>query len=94
MSRRAIAIPDRIIGAGPRWPRGMRRDDAAAYLGISTRKFDEWVASGLMPAPKRPDGVVVWDRYRLDQAFESLPDNAGAKDSWADLHGGTPLQAR
>lgn len=86
--------PTRIIQAGERWPRGLRRDDAAAYLGISTGKFDDWVARKLMPAPKRQDGVVVWDRLSLDQAFESLPDGGATDiDTWADL-GGNQIAAR
>jgi hypothetical protein len=35
-----------------------------------------------MPKPKRVDGVVVWDRYRLDAAFEALPDE-GASLAWS-----------
>lgn len=73
----------------------MRRDDAAAYLGISTTKFDDWVAKGVMPGPKSQDRVKVWDRYRLDQAFESLPDEADSgSDSWAHLNGGSQVEVR
>lgn len=56
-------------------PRGLRRPDAAHYVGVSSSKFDAWVAEGLMPKPKRQDGCVVWDRYALDRAFEQLPDD-------------------
>jgi len=56
-------------------PRGLRRPDAAAYVGVSATKFDEWVARGVMPSPKRLDGVVIWDRQNLDAAFERLPDS-------------------
>lgn len=81
--------------AGMRWPRGMRRDDAAAYLGISPSKFDDWVSRGIMPGPKRQDGVKVWDRMRLDQAFELLPDEAEeSQDSWAHLNDGNKIAAR
>lgn len=64
--------------------RGLRREEAAAYLGFSARKFDELVADGRMPKPKRADGVVVWDIRRLDFAFDSLPDdgNDPAVNSW------------
>lgn len=87
--------PGRVSAAGSRWPRGMRRDDAAAYLGISTTKFDDWVSKGVMPGPKRQGGVIVWDRYRLDQAFESLPDEAETSgDSWAHLNGGNSVAVR
>jgi hypothetical protein len=88
-------LPGRIAGAGERWPRGMRRDDAAAYLGISTSKFDDWVTRGIMPQAKRQDGVKVWDRYSLDQAFELLPDAAEeTSNSWAHLDGGDKFAAR
>ncbi len=57
--------------------RGLRREEAAAYLGFSARKFDELIADGRMPKPKRIDGVVIWDIHRLDLAFDSLPDDGG-----------------
>jgi predicted DNA-binding transcriptional regulator AlpA len=64
--------------------RGLRREEAAAYLGFSARKFDELVADGRMPKPKRVDGVVVWDMWRLDFAFDALPDEGGGnvENSW------------
>jgi hypothetical protein len=55
-------------------PRGLRRQTAAYYVGVSPTKFDEWVAQGLMPQPKQEGGVVVWDRLNLDIAFGELPD--------------------
>lgn len=73
-------------------PRGLRLPQAAAYVGVSPRKFQEWVDAGFMPKPKRQGGVVVWDRFRLDESFEALPDGAGNGgeialhvDTWADL---------
>jgi predicted DNA-binding transcriptional regulator AlpA len=57
--------------------RGLRREEAAAYLGFSARKFDELIADGRMPKPKRIDGVVVWDIHRLDLAFDALPEEGG-----------------
>ncbi|MBY0383253.1 MAG: hypothetical protein K2W78_15195 [Xanthobacteraceae bacterium] len=54
-------------------PRGLRRDNAAIYVGLSISKFGQLVADGRMPKPKRVDGSVVWDRFRLDEAFEDLP---------------------
>ena len=54
-------------------PRGLRRSSAAAYVGVSATKFDDWVARGLMPQPKRVDGIVVWDRLEIDAAFDDLP---------------------
>lgn len=55
-------------------PRGMSRDDAARYVGVSTTKFDEMVADGRMPRPKRVDGRVIWDRLRIEAAFTDLPE--------------------
>ena len=54
--------------------RGLRRTEAAAFIGVSPTKFDEWVTKGIMPKPKRQDGVVVWDMVALDAAFDALPD--------------------
>jgi predicted DNA-binding transcriptional regulator AlpA len=54
-------------------PRGLRREDAAAYIGISSTKFDELVRDGRMPQPKCVDRRKLWDRYALDAAFEELP---------------------
>lgn len=59
-------------------PRGMSRDEAARYVGVGATKFDEMVADGRMPRPKRIDGRVVWDRIRIESAFTDLPDD-GAK---------------
>jgi predicted DNA-binding transcriptional regulator AlpA len=54
-------------------PRGLCREAAASYIGISAGKFDELVERGQMPAAKRIDSRKVWDRNAVDQAFESLP---------------------
>lgn len=67
--------------------RGLRREEAAAYIAVSPRKFDELVLDGRMPKPKRVDGIVVWDILRLDSAFDALPDDgvvigAGRTSSW------------
>ena len=64
-------------------PRGLRRLDAAAYVGVSPSTFDVWVNSKIMPKPKKYGGVAVWDRKRLDTAFEALPgdeESEGAND--------------
>ena len=56
-------------------PRGMSREKAARYVGVGITKFDEMVADRRMPKPKRIDGRVVWDLYRLDAAFSDLPED-------------------
>ncbi|MBY3268643.1 hypothetical protein HFO05_08450 [Rhizobium laguerreae] len=60
-------------------PRGLSRDEAARYVGISATKFDELVAARRMPKPKRIDGRTVWDRIALDAAFTDLPEDGGNK---------------
>lgn len=58
-------------------PRGLSREEAARYIGISATKFDELVATRRMPKPKRIDGRTVWDRLALDAAFSDLPEDGG-----------------
>jgi len=64
--------------------RGLRRVEAAIYVGVSPTKFDDWVKRRVMPQPKRQDDVAVWDVRALDLAFEALPDqNQGdAASAW------------
>jgi hypothetical protein len=62
--------------------RGLCRDQAAAYIGIGVTKFDEMVADGRMPRPKRIDARKVWDIRELDLAFDALPDDGNA-DEWS-----------
>lgn len=52
--------------------RGMRREAAAAYVGVSPTKFDGWVRDGRMPAGVAVDGCVLWDVRALDVAFDDL----------------------
>lgn len=55
-------------------PRGLSRVEAAAYVGVSPSLFDLLVSDGRMPTPKRINSRTVWDRKKLDQAFELIPD--------------------
>lgn len=67
-------------------PRGLSRAESAAYIGISTTLFDQMVADGRMPKPKRINSRTVWDRLQLDDAFSSLPDeNADATNPWRNF---------
>lgn len=59
-------------------PRGLSRVEAAQYIGVSPTLFDQMVADGRMPKPKRINARVVWDRSQLDAAFSALPDAGGA----------------
>lgn len=64
--------------------RGLRREEAALYVGVGTTKFDEMVGDGRMPKPVRIDGCVVYDVRALDLAFDALSDeDAGSgKAPW------------
>jgi hypothetical protein len=57
-------------------PRGLRREEAARWVGFSPTKFDELIAAGFFHRGKKVRGCRVWDRYRLDIEFENLPDDA------------------
>jgi predicted DNA-binding transcriptional regulator AlpA len=72
------------IVAAPR--RGLSRTDAANYVGVGPSKFDELVADGRMPPPRRIDGRKVWDVRELDISFEDLPHDPGTAlaNSWDD----------
>ena len=58
----------------------MSRTEAARYIGVSASKFDQLVADNRMPKPKRIDGRVVWDRFRLDASFTDLPGDEDEED--------------
>ncbi len=60
-------------------PRGLSRIQSAAYVGVSPGLFDKMVADHRMPAPKRVNARVIWDRKELDEAFDALPN--GEQDS-------------
>ena len=54
-------------------PRGLRRESAANYLGISPSKFDLGRKEGKIPPPKNFLGVALYCRYELDTMFSELP---------------------
>jgi len=53
-------------------PRGLRREEAAAYIGVSPSTLDKMIVEGRMPKPKRFGDRTIWDRHALDLAFEML----------------------
>ena len=67
----------------PLAPRGLSRSEAAAYIGVSPSLFDELVKDGRMPPPKRINSRVIWDRNKLDAAFDRiLDDESQAANPW------------
>jgi len=63
--------------------RGLRREDAARYVGVSTAKFYECVKEGRMPKPFRIDACVISDLRRLDAVSDVLSE-ADETDTFAD----------
>jgi hypothetical protein len=50
-------------------PRGLSRDNAAAYCGCdSLSAFDDWVRRGIVPGPIV--GTKRWDRRAIDAALD------------------------
>jgi predicted DNA-binding transcriptional regulator AlpA len=69
-------------------PRGLSRAEAAHYIGVSPSLFDQMVRDGRMPAPKSINARKVWDRKRLDEAFEALPDTSDSgANPWDEANG-------
>jgi predicted DNA-binding transcriptional regulator AlpA len=62
--------------------RGLRRPEAALYVGVSPSKFDELVKDGRMPAPFHIDGCVLWDIRALDLAFDELAAQDDGANPW------------
>jgi predicted DNA-binding transcriptional regulator AlpA len=52
-------------------PRGLRADDAAAYLGMGKTKFLELVGKGMIPRAFEIDGIKIWDRLDLDAVIDA-----------------------
>jgi predicted DNA-binding transcriptional regulator AlpA len=61
--------------------RGLSRDEAATYIGVSATKFDEMVADGRMPAPVQIDARKVWDIRSIDLAFDALTQETSS-NTW------------
>lgn len=68
-------------------PRGLSREQAAAYVGVSPTLFDQLVASGQMPAPRRINSRSVWDRRDIDSAFDRLPQDSAGDPAGDDIWG-------
>jgi predicted DNA-binding transcriptional regulator AlpA len=64
-------------------PRGLSRIEAAEYIGVSPSLFDQLVKDGRMPRPIAINTRRVWDKFKLDAAFEALDnDDASTEDEW------------
>lgn len=54
-------------------PRGLSREEAARYVGVSPTTFDIMVGDKRMPQPREINARKVWDRAELDIFFTALP---------------------
>ena len=72
-------------------PRGLRAEQAAIYLGLGRTKFLDMVDAGRLPKRQMIGGVRVWDRLKLDLAFDDFPDHgddskvAGRRNSFDEV---------
>ena len=52
-------------------PRGMSKEQAAAYAGCETLSaFNDWIRRGILPGPI--PGTYKWDRKAIDAALDQL----------------------
>jgi len=69
---------------------GLKREEAAAYIGVGPTLFDDMVADGRMPRPRLVNARRIWSRFELEAAFGRLPSAGGgeaAQDNpYADAH--------
>ena len=55
-------------------PRGLSREEAAAYYSVSPGSFDKIAeAHGLKPRRMAPTNRLAYDRVELDALFSALP---------------------
>jgi predicted DNA-binding transcriptional regulator AlpA len=76
----SVSCPNLKSRYGPY--RGLRRLQAAVYVGVSPTKFDQMVADKRMPPPKRIDGCVIWDLREVDVAFDALTGQDDGLNPW------------
>lgn len=83
MNAPAVLPRPKVVRQSTQPRRGLSREEAAIYIGVSVRKFDEMVGDGRMPRAKMIDARRVWDTHRLDIAFDALPtDGEEAANPW------------
>jgi predicted DNA-binding transcriptional regulator AlpA len=86
MARSALRVgsrPHRDFKRAPiSLPRGLSRQAAAEYIGVGTTLFDTMVRDGRMPKPFKVGARVIWDRHKLDDAFDALSDQDEDHNPW------------
>ena len=75
-------------GRAKNYMAGLRRPQAARYVGVGVTKFDEMVSDGRMPKPREIGTVKVWSRIELEEAFYDLPPATdGSGNPWEQIDG-------
>lgn len=75
-----MTVAQRVKLCPPPTARGLSREAAADYVGISASLFDQMVNDGRMPRPKRINYRAVWDVRAIDRAFDRLPGGGDDED--------------
>ena len=65
-------------------PRGLRADDAAAYLGMGKTKFLELVDKGTIPQAFTIDSIKIWDRFDLDAVIDAAKEDTPTENNSFD----------
>lgn len=63
-------------------PRGLNGVQAAEYVGVGAALFDQMVRDGRMPKPFKVNTRTLWDRQKLDAAFDALSDREDDRNPW------------
>ena len=63
----------------------MRRDEAAASLGISETTFVKWIELKRMPPGHKIDGVVLWDTQEIREYWHRLKDGDTANNPFDEV---------
>lgn len=66
-------------------PRGLTREQAAAYIGVSAPQFMQLVAAQRMPTPKRFGDQLRWDRHEIDRVFDATDAALRNMDAWSSF---------
>ncbi len=53
------------------WPRLLKTEQAASYVGVGRQKFLDEVEVGIWPSPDLRGKQPFWDRVLLDQAQDA-----------------------
>lgn len=71
-----------ITQSKPAPRRGLSRQEAAEYLGVSPTTFDAMRAAGQIEPPRIIGSRKLWDIRDLDMAFEALPREDAPSLEW------------